>query len=256
MAHRPITVPLLLTCLFLFAGHALAQMAERDIRQRLDLVYGGYAEKVREELPILMKQHPGDAGVLYLDAVLTSDGMQASKKYQLIADKYPQSEWADDALYKIHQYYYSIGLYKTADQKLEQLKEKYPNSIYVTESVSVPVAESKPAVVETPIVSDRQEESKPADQVVTSPPPPGKTLFAPGRKFGVQAGAFATKDNADKQAAFFKSIGKEAVVTEKETGGKTLYVVSLEGGMSELDARDLIAELKTKYNIESIIVAR
>ena len=256
MAHRPITALLLLICLFLSAGQMLAQMTEQEIQQRLDLVYSGYADKVGKEVPILLNQHPGDAGVLYLDAVLTSDGMQASKKYQLIVDQFPQSDWADDALYRIHQYFYSIGLYKTADQKLEQLKVKYPNSIYIVGSVSAPALDKKPAVAENPAAVDRKEESIPADQNAASSLPQGKKLFAAGRKFGVQAGAFATKENADKQAAFFKSIGKEAIVTVKETGGKTLYVVSLEGGMNELEARDLIAELQSKYNIESIIVAR
>jgi hypothetical protein len=46
------------------------------------------------------------------------------------------------------------------------------------------------------------------------------------------------------------------MITAKVSGGKTLYVVSVEGFSNEQDARDFITELKLKYTIESIIVAR
>ena len=75
-------------------------------------------------------------------------------------------------------------------------------------------------------------------------------------KFAVQAGAFSTAKNAQKQADFFGTIGRQAIVSTKVSNGKTLYVVSVEGFTSEQEARSFIAELRSKHNIESIIVAR
>jgi cell division protein FtsN len=72
----------------------------------------------------------------------------------------------------------------------------------------------------------------------------------------VQAGAFSTEKNAQKQVDFFASIGKRAIIGTKLNNGRTLYVVSIEGFTNEQDARNVIAELKSKYNIETIIVAR
>ena len=60
------------------------------------------------------------------------NGTEAMKDYQSIVDNFPKSEWADDALYAIYQYYYSLGLYKTADLKFQQLKKEYPASPYLT----------------------------------------------------------------------------------------------------------------------------
>ena len=76
------------------------------------------------------------------------------------------------------------------------------------------------------------------------------------RKFAVQAGAFSSERKAQKQVDFFSTINRKAIVTSKISAGKNLYVVSIEDFTNEQDARDFIAELKLKYNIESIIVAR
>ena len=108
-----------------------AQMTENEVRAKLELIHSGKIDEVRSELPSLQNQYPDDAGVAYLDAVVTANGSEAAKKYQAIVDNYPNSIWADDALYKVYQYFYSIGLYKTADSKMAQLKEDYPSSIYL-----------------------------------------------------------------------------------------------------------------------------
>jgi len=238
-----------------------AQMSEPEVRKRLDFIYNGQAERVRIELPSLHKQYPIDPGVDYLDAILTTDGVSAVKKFQAIVDQFPLNEWADDALYKVYQYYYSVGLYKTADQKFDQLKQQYPNSIYVVGMVQ----EQKPAAVkqEPPAETKKPEvvESKPEPQPAAIEPvkstAPDSVAPAPAiGKFAVQAGAFSTEKNAQKQVDFFGTIGKKATITTKASGGKTLYVVSMEGFASEQDARSFIAELKAKHNIESIIVAR
>jgi len=238
-----------------------AQMPESEVRKRLDFIYSGQAERVRIELPSLEKQYPNDAGVDYLDAILTTDGAAAVKKFQAIVDQAPQSGWADAALYKVYQYYYSVGLYKTADQKFEQLKQQYPKSLYVAGAVK----EQRPAAVQQipapeikPPDTTAQRQAEPVATIEPAAKPAADTAAAvpAPRKFAVQAGAYASERKAQKQVDFFSTINRKAVVTSKMSAGKTLYVVSIEDFSSEQDARDFIAELKLKYNIESIIVAR
>lgn len=234
----------------------LAQMREAEIHKRLDFIYNGQAERVRIELPSLEKQYSNDAGVQYLDAILTTDGAAAVKKFQTIVDQFPQNEWADDALYKVYQYYYSVGLYKTADQKLDQLKQQYPNSLFVVgaQGDQKPAVKEKEPAIESkkPEVAQQKPEDRPKElrETVVSAP------FPIVVKFAVQAGAFSTEKNAQKQVDFFSTIGKKAAITTKMSGDKTLYVVSIEGFTKEQDARSFIVELKAKHNIESIIVAR
>jgi cell division septation protein DedD len=239
----------------------LAQMSEPEVRRRLDFIYNGQAERVRIELPSLQKQYPNDPGVGYLDAILTTDGVTAVKKFQTIVDQFPQNEWADDALYKVYQYYYSVGLYKTADQKFDQLKQQYPSSLYVVGAAQV----QKPVPVkqEPPVETKKLDtvETKPAEQPATIEPPKTEAPDSAAQaarisKLAVQTGAFSAEKNAQKQVDFFATIGKKAIIATRFSGKKTLYVVSIGGFSNEQDARSFIAELKSKYNIESIIVVR
>jgi len=243
------------------AAIALAQMPEAEVRKRLDFIYSGQAERVRIELPSLEKQYPNDAGVGYLDAVLTTDGASAVKKFQAIVDQFPQNEWADDALYKVYQYYYSIGLYKTADQKFEQLKQQYPNSLYVAGAVKeqkpAPVQQQPaPEIKQADTTVQKQEERPVIAEPAKKETPDSTIAVSSARKFAVQAGAFSTEKKAQKQVDFFSTINRKAMITTKAGGGKTLYVVSIENFSNEQEARDFITELKLKYSIESIIVAR
>ena len=250
---------------FLAAAAAFGQLPGTEVRKRLDFIYSGQAERVRIELPSLEKQYPNDAGVAYLDAILTTDGETAVKKFQTIVDLFPQSEWADAALYKVYQYYYSVGLYKTADQKFAQLKQQYPNSLYVTggakEQKPAP-AERQPAPeVKPPDTTAQKPVETPA--VVAQPavqPAQDSTAVTPAaivsHTFAVQAGAYSTRRKAQKQVDFLSSINRSAVITKKISGDKKLYVVTVEGFSTEQDARDFIAELKLKYGMDSIIVAR
>ncbi len=74
---------------------------------------------------------PDDPSVMFLDAVLKENGQEAVVIYQDIVDNHPKSKYADAALYRIFSYYYALGLYETAQEKLKQLKESYPTSPYI-----------------------------------------------------------------------------------------------------------------------------
>ncbi len=76
-----------------------------DIQRYVELVEAGHIDQVRKDLPSLLANYPDDPGVTYLQALTTSDASEAVKLYQNIVDSHPASEWADDALYKIYQFY-------------------------------------------------------------------------------------------------------------------------------------------------------
>ncbi len=156
------------------------QTGEPDILKRLEMIEKGQADAVRAELPTLMTNFQNNPGVLYLQGVLTTDGSEAAKIYQSIVDNFPKSEWADDASFKLYQDHYSIGLYKTADQKLEQLKRDYPFSTYATDQKVAEEAKVVPPV-ETPAK-------------VTQPSKGEKSAIV----YTVQAGTFSVLQNAEE----------------------------------------------------------
>jgi len=214
-----------------------SQSSQPDIQRRLELIEKGQGDAVRSELPTLMTKFQNDPGVLYLQAVLTTDGTEAAKMYQTIVDNFPKSEWADDALFKLYQYYYSIGLYKTAEQKMEQLKRDYPFSTYASDQ---PVVEEPKAVPQ----------EAPADVAR-----PGK-----GEKdapiYTVQAGTFSVLQNAEELKARFQRDGYTASIFTIVNNGKKFHKVWVGEFQKQDEAKRFSAEIKKKYNLESIVVTR
>jgi hypothetical protein len=208
-----------------------------DIRHRLEMIEKGQADAVRSELPSLMTNYQNNPGVMYLQAVLTTDGTEAAKLYQNIVDNFPKSEWGDDALFKLYQYYYSIGLYKTADQKLAQLKEEYPFSAYAAEKS--PSVEEKQAVKEKPTVM------KPKGAV---------PKFA--TNFTVQVGAFSTLQNAGELKTKFEKEGYQSNIFTIVSNGKKLYKVWVGEFQTYEDAKKFTGEIKNKFNLTSMVVSR
>ena len=223
----------------LFTQCLYAQMnsSEPDIRHRLEMIEKGQAEAVRAELPSLMTNYQNNPGVMYLQAVLTTDGAEAAKLYQNIVDNFPKSEWGDDALYKLYQYYYSIGLYKTADQKLTQLKEEYPYSAYAAEKDSV--VEEKQAVKDKPAVVK-----------------PKETVQKFATNFTVQVGAFSTLQNAGELKAKFEKEGYQSNIFTIVSNGKKLYKVWVGEFQTYDEAKKFNAQIKSKFNLTSIVVSR
>ena len=209
---------------------------EPDIRRRLEMIEKGQAEAVRAELPSLITNYQNNPGVMFLQAVLTTDGTEAAKLYQNIVDNFPKSEWGDDALYKLYQYYYSIGLYKTAEQKLTQLKEEYPFSAYATEKNQ---AVEKQATKEKPTVI------KPKGNV---------PKFA--TNFTVQVGAFSTLQNAGELKAKFEKEGYQSNIFTIVSNGKKLHKVWVGEFQTYDEARRFTAEIKSKFNLASMVVSR
>jgi hypothetical protein len=214
-----------------------SQSGQPDIQRRLELIEKGQGDAVKAELPTMMTKFQNHPGVLYLQGVLTTDGTEAAKIYHTIVDNFAQSEWADDALFKLYQYYYSIGLYKTADQKMEQLKRDYPYSTYAADQ---PVVEEPKAVPqETPAVVAR----------------PGKT-----EKFSViytvQAGTFSVLQNAEELKARFERDGYTSSIFTIGNNGKKFHKVWVGEFQKQEDAKRFSGEIKKKYNLDTIVVTR
>ena len=244
---------------------AVAQESGPDVGKYLTMIDNGQAEQVRNELPALMTKYPNNPGVLFIQGRLTKDGAEAVRIYQSIVDNFPKSEWADDALNKVYQFYYALGLYRTAEMKLAQLKRDYPASKYVTRSTEVNTkgfAEEK----EQPS-APAGDTTVPAQQADIPPSPdrpaadvavkPGGTV--PERstdQFALQVGAYSSEVNAEKQKVFFESLQFPVEVNTKVKSGRSLYIVRIGNFASYDDAKAKGEEIKKKYNIDSIVVTK
>lgn len=231
---------------------AMAQTGAPDVQQLVDLVNRGQGDVVKAELPSLLTRYPNNPGILYVQALLTSEGAEAVRMYQSIVDNFPKSEWADDALYKVYQFYYSLGLYRTAELKMAQLKREYPSSKYITSSAGPeaqkPAAEApKPAATPPPA----KPAATPQAQAESPAQPAGETGL-----FSLQVGAYTALTNADRQKKYFEERGYTAEVISRVRDGRSMYVVLVGAYRTYDEAKARAAEIKQRLNIDSFVLSR
>lgn len=252
---------------FMLAGSMLAtaQLSEPDINKYMALVQQGEAEQVRAELPALLSRYPNHPGVLYLRGVVTTDGAQAVRIYQSVVDNFPSSPWAADALYRVYQYYYALGLYRTAELKMAQLRKDYPNSEHVRANTEVETAKLPEEKGEGPssvldstgvrVPVPGREEVKDLSAVTAADSGQARRGEAQTR-FSLQVGAYGSQENAHKQQLFFEHLGYPVGVQTKVKDSRSLYTVMV--GIFETydEAKARSVEIKKKYNIDSFVVTR
>jgi tetratricopeptide (TPR) repeat protein len=245
--------PLILACVAVLAGIGRAQNSEPDVKQLVDRINSGQSDQVRNEIPSLLSRYPNNAGVLYVQALVTRDAAEAVRIYQSIVDNFPKSEWADASLYRVYQFYYALGLYRTAELKLSQLKKDYPQSRYIAAAGSRELADlpDEKDSVRSPVVPTHRPDSVETVRVVAPPSVTGSPS-----QFTLQVGAYTAPGNADRQKQFFENLGYSVEVMSKIKDTRSLFIVLVGSYGTYDEAKAKGAELKQKYNIDSIVISK
>jgi cell division septation protein DedD len=217
-----------------------------NINYYLKKIENGKKQEVIKNLPELKKQHPGSASVMYLDALLTEDGTEAVHKYLDFYKKYPESEYADDALFRVYAYYYAGGSYFAAKEYLKRLKRKYPASPYIklAES-SIPVKDEPGAVPDIEKISETAERKSIPEQKKI------KDDF----NFTIQAGAFTNPDNASKLHKDFLISGYFSEIKEKTVAGAPFKVVYVGKFKTEKEASEELKIINEKYRLSGRVIS-
>ena len=234
------SLPILLS-LIIFTGKVHSQ--EVDIVPYLKAIENGNIGQAKEALFDLKEKNPTDPSVMFLDAVLKENGQEAVVIYQDIVDNYPKSKYADAALYRIFSYYYALGLYETAQEKLKQLKTSYPTSPYIQ------VAEQNLSALE------KTEEIKTEPKFEETKSEETKQKVEENYKFTIQAGAFTNLDNAKKLISEFESAGIYSSLGEKVVGGTTFHIVYAGKFEKYEDAENFLQVVNSRYKVNGSIVS-
>ena len=183
---------------------------------------------------------------MYLQGLVTREGSEAIRTYQSLVDNFPESEWADDALYKVYQFYYALGLYRTADIKMKQLIEKYPAS---------PYAKNVPAQAAEDTAAAGKATEKPA---VAPPaePVPAQADTAVQVRFVLQVGAFGLQNNAQILKDRFEAAGYPVEMISKVKDTRSLFLVRVGNYGTYEEARTAAQEVKRKMGVEAIVISR
>lgn len=204
-----------------------------DIIPYLKRIENGKAQEVKLELPGLKIENPGSPDIMFLEGVLTENGQKAVLIYQAIVDEYPGSRYADAALYRIYTYYYALGLYESAEKKLGELNNNYPESPYIK------IAEQNQLPVNPEITreDDKNDVTGSAEEDHSD------------NKFTVQAGAFSVKENAEALRLQFEKSGLFSEIKVKLVAGTTFHIVYVGNFVSEDEAEDFLKTINNKFKL-------
>jgi cell division septation protein DedD len=258
---------LILLALLCAVGDTLvAQKAEPDIKRYVAAINNGNADDVRREIPVLVTKYPNNPGVMYLQGLVTREGSEAIRTYQSIVDNFPESEWADDALYRIYQFYYALGLYRTAEIKMKQLVEKFPDSPYAKNAAGAGTAE--PAAAEPQPATEKAapaEKEAPAGHIPVIPPPivQPSTEAVPAQadtvlpvRFVLQVGAFGLQNNAQSLKERFEASGYSVEMISKVKDTRALFLVWVGNYATYEEARAAGQDVKRKMGVDAIVISR
>jgi tetratricopeptide (TPR) repeat protein len=205
----------------------------------LQQIENGKADEVRYELIGLKEKYPGDPSVMFLEGVLTENGQKAVVIYQKVVVEYPDSKYADAALYRIYSYYYALGLYESATEKLNKLIADYPKSPYIR------IAKQNQLPVNPDIT--QEDESDTTQQK-------NEDLKGTDYKFTIQAGAFSNNENAKSLQLKFEKSGIFSEIKDKLVAGTTFHVVYVGKFVTENDAENFLQTINDKFELSGRVI--
>ena len=205
----------------------------------LQQIENGEADEVRNELIGLKEKYSDDPSVMFLEGVLTENGQKAVVIYQKVVDEYPDSKYADAALYRIYSYYYALGLYEAATEKLNKLITDYPNSPYVkiAKQNQLPVNPEITQEDDTDVTQQKKED-----------------VVGDDYKFTIQAGAFSKIENAESLQIKFEKSGIFSEIKDKLVAGTTFHVVYVGKFVTENDAESFLKTINDKFELSGRVI--
>lgn len=242
-------------------------------------------DTARVLLKDLSFSNPGNPGVSYARALIETDALRAAGIYKDIVRNHASSKYYAGSLMRLGEYYYAQGLYIQSRQHLMRLIKYHPDSpniVYAVnlslragiasrqiDSVYIDLAEivklypdQKFDLPEELDVTRIPSKSQP-DPVPVTPPAQIRTLGAdlpsgsqtPQGTLTLQAGAFSNYDNAKRLADQIESIGYSTRIKERDSSGKTLYLILVGDYFDRTSAMSVADVLEAALGIDSFPVA-
>jgi len=245
-------------------------------------------------LPAMEQRYPNNPSLMYLKGLLEINGEEAKTIFAKLYNTHPTSEYGDDAVMKVSEYYYAAGLYVQAAIWLKKMPIYYSRSIHIERAVklflnSLIVSGHKDTAIFYSRVFKRQFphldvdgkinnlllDFEKADQAkVDAKEYASKNLkpevttiefmdetpiatFNTDNSHGIyslQTGAYSIRENAESQKINLIIAGFSARINELYKSQRRLYAVRIGHFNSKEDAQKVGAQIKAKLDINTIVI--
>ena len=261
--------------------------AQAEIDKLIEDVYRGNTQAAEESIYKLREKFPENPSLLFLIALIDNNVERSIDKYKQIFNLYPESEYADDAVMKLSEYYYTKGSYfqsaewakkinlyysqsehinrslnmylrgliligkeDTANFYVQSFKKKYPDITYE----DFPELESVEQKVQEKKENEKNKLLEAVKNIKKSLLPTNN--IDPKKHFSIQVGAYGNIDNASRVRDELLDLNFNARVDViyLQTKEKNLYAVREGYFKSKEYARSTQKKIKSRTGYDSIVV--
>lgn len=215
---------------FIFNISAYSQ-AER-VRVYLKQISLGKMDEARKALPDLLADFPDDPAVMMLHGSVLEDINKSILIFERLVKKFPMNEFANDAWWRIIQYYSLKGDTSRARQELDNLRKNFPNSIFIlpaSDLVKTAVALLKSGIkpIQTAKVTEENpvSDSKDKKVQVTNQADIEEDDEEDKVSYGLQVGVYSSMESAKAEVDRFKKLRLRAEIITKKVDRNTMYAV-------------------------------
>jgi len=230
MYIRRLAAVIIMVCTTGITGVLQAQ----DIRDVLRDFDRGRLERVRAALPALEARYYDAPEFLFLKAVFEEDADRAFALYQQINETAPDNPIFERALWRMCQYNYAKGLYKTCYDMVIRFRRVFPRSRFSDSAKEM---------------QQRVEDKLENEPEAVLPPP------EPHTKYTIQIVAFSSRTNAQRGLNSLQKRGLTgALIKEQQVGGRKLYKIWVGEFSTREEAQKAGNEYQQKYNFSSFTI--
>ena len=259
----------LLFFIFLPLVFAFSQTTSQIVK----LIREGHIREARNMLSQMKGTVKQPDKLLFLNGLLSISGDTASAYYEKLLKLYPESQYSDDAYFRLAQLKYAQGLYKTAQKMFAHLLIKYPKSPLSQEchywiglchqasgKTDSAVVQFQKVIEDFPPTELSRIARRDLDLLSSSllrkqNTEKKKSIPKPKTRYAVQVGAFTYQTNALFRKSFFEREGYQVELRTKVTNGKALYLVWVGSFSTMEEAKKLGEKLRKRYGIQYTLVS-
>ena len=97
--------------IFLITVFFSLSLTQDHIDELIQHVLHGVSDSAALSLPKIEQDYPNNPSVMFLKGLLETDGEKAMRLFSKLYNNHPTSDYGDDAVMKVAEYYYAAGLY-------------------------------------------------------------------------------------------------------------------------------------------------
>ena len=257
-------------------------------------VLHGSRDSAAVYLPTMEQRYPNNPSLMYLKGLLENNGEEAMVIFSKLYNTHPSSEYGDDAVMKVAEYYYAAGMYVKAanwlkkmpiyysiSEHIERAVKLFLNSLIVSGHKDTAIFYSRvfkrqfPSLDVDGKINDLLRDFKKSDQEKKSAvevAPKFSTLEVTPVEimdetpiviidannasgiYSLQTGAYSVMKNAESQKINLIIAGFSARINELYKSNRTLYAVRIGHYDSKKDAQKVGAQIKAKLGINTIVI--